>query len=118
MISAFYQTISFEITKYRPTGPSGLWNMDEYKVDSEYKVYELGPEADDFINDKGNRVERRGDFEKEYYYPILCAKRSMISSLVEWIENMDEWELKINILRFIDYSHETMALALYAVAMA
>merc|ERR1711917_131142 len=75
--------------------------MDEYKVDSEYKVYELGPEADDFINDKGNRVERRGDFEKEYYYPILCAKRSMISSLVEWIENMDEWELKINILRFI-----------------
>ena len=25
----------------------------------------------------------------------------MISSLVEWIENMDEWELKINILRFI-----------------
>ena len=25
----------------------------------------------------------------------------MISSLVEWIENMDEWELKLNILRFI-----------------
>ena len=32
---------------------------------SEYKVYELGPETDDFINDKGNRVQRRGDFEKD-----------------------------------------------------
>ena len=41
--------------------------MDEYKVDSEYKVYELGPEADDFINDKGNRVQRRGDFEKDCF---------------------------------------------------
>ena len=45
--------------------------MDEYKVDSEYKVYELGPEADDFINDKGNRVERRGDFEKDCF---ICYK--------------------------------------------
>lgn len=36
-------------------------------MDSEYKVYELGPEADDFINDKGNRVQRRGDFEKDRF---------------------------------------------------
>ena len=34
---------------------------------SEYKVYELGPETDDFINDKGNRVQRRGDFEKDRF---------------------------------------------------
>jgi len=88
-------------------------------MDSEYNLIGEGSlsSVDEFINDKGNRVERRGNFEKEYYYPILCAKRSLISSLVEWVDNMPEWELKLNILKFIDYSHETIALVIYAIAM-
>ena len=48
-----------------------------------------------------NDFSKNAKQNKEYYYPILCAKRSLISSLVEWVDNMPEWELKLNILKFI-----------------
>ena len=37
--------------------------------------------------------------KKEYYYPILTEKKSFISSLIEWTENLPELEFQIQLFK-------------------
>ena len=35
--------------------------------------------------------------DKEYYYPILTQKKSLISSFIDWSENVTELQFKIHL---------------------